>query len=39
MSARSPPHQPGEEACEANDALMERLLELEDVDAAYCNQK
>ncbi|CAI5469204.1 unnamed protein product [Closterium sp. Yama58-4] len=30
--------QPDEEAREQNEALMEKLLELDDVDAVYCNQ-
>ncbi|CAI5960696.1 unnamed protein product [Closterium sp. NIES-65] len=30
--------QPDEEAREQNEAVMEKLLELDDVDAVYCNQ-
>ena len=30
--------QPDDEAVDLNKALMEKLLELDDVDAVYCNQ-
>lgn len=32
------PFEPDDEAVELNKALMEKLLELDDVDAVYCNQ-